>query len=51
MIFQQEETDLAERLYCRGGTIKMKKGVNNYFKVTFVNSSKEEHDYGKSGTN
>ena len=42
MIFQQEETDLAERLYCRGGTIKMKKGVNNYFKVTFVNSS--DHD-------
>ena len=42
MIFQQKETELAERLDCTGSTIMMKKGVKNYFKVPVVNSS--DHD-------
>ena len=42
MIFQQEETELAEGLDCTGSIIMMKKGVNNYFKVPVVNSS--DHD-------
>ena len=42
MIFQQEETELAEGLDCADSIIMMKKGVNNYFKVPVVNSS--DHD-------
>ena len=42
MIFQQEETELAEELDCTDSIIMMKKGVNNYFKVSFLNSS--DHD-------
>ena len=42
MIFQQEETELAEGLDCTDSIIMMKKGVNNYFKVPVVNSS--DHD-------
>ena len=42
MIFQQEETEFAVRLYCRGSIIMMKKCVNNCFKVPVVNNS--DHD-------
>ena len=42
MIFQQEETELAEGLDCTDSIIMMKKGANNYFKVPVVNSS--DHD-------
>ena len=42
MIFQHKETELSERLDCRDSIIMMKKGVNNYFKVPVVNSSKHE---------
>ena len=42
MIFQQEETELAEGLDCTNSIIMIKKGVNNYFKVPVVNSS--DHD-------
>ena len=42
MIFQQEETELAEGSYCTGNIIMMKKSVNNYFKVPAVNNS--DHD-------
>ena len=42
MIFQQEETELAEELDCTDSIIMMKKRVNNYFKVSFLNSS--DHD-------
>ena len=42
MIFQQDETELAEGLDCTDSLIMMKKGVNNYFKVPVVNSS--DHD-------
>ena len=38
MIFQQEETELAEELDCTDSINMMKKGVNNYFKVSLVNS-------------
>ena len=42
MIFQQEETELTEGLDCIDSIILMKKGVNNYFTVSVVNSS--DHD-------
>ena len=42
MIFQQEETKLAEGLDCTDSIIMMKKGVDNYFKVPVVNGS--DHD-------
>ena len=42
MIFQQQETELGERLDCTDSIIMMKKGVNNYFKVPVLNSS--NHD-------
>ena len=42
MIFQQEETELAEELDCTDSINMMKKGVNNYFKVPVVNSF--DHD-------
>ena len=42
IIFQQEETELAEGLDCTDSIIMMKKGVKNYFKVSVVNSS--DHD-------
>ena len=42
MIFQQQETELGERLDCTDSIIMMKKGVNNYSKVPVVNSS--DHD-------
>ena len=52
MIFEQEETELAEGLDCTDSIIMMKKGVNNYFKVPVVNSSdhEEDHDHGKGET-
>ena len=37
MIFQQEETELAEELDCTDSINMTKKGVNNYFKVALVN--------------
>ena len=42
MILQQEETGLAEGLDCTNSIIMIKKGVNNYFKVTVV--SNPDHD-------
>ena len=42
MIFQQEETYLAEGLDCTDSIIMMKKGVKNYFKVPVMNSSDHE---------
>ena len=42
VIFQQEETELAEGLDCTDSIIMMK-GVKNYFKVPVVNSS--DHDF------
>ena len=42
MMFQQEETELAEGLDCTDSIIMIKKGVKNYFKVPVVNSS--DHD-------
>ena len=42
MIFQREEIELAEECDCIDSIIAMKKGVKNYFKVSFVNSSDHE---------
>ena len=42
MIFQQDKTELANRLDCTDSIITMKNGVNNYSKVPVVNSS--DHD-------
>ena len=50
MIFEQEETELAERLDYTNSIIMMKKGVNNYFKVPVVNSSDHEIILKKSLT-